>query len=483
MSYRRGLGLPGVSLAWGAWEQDTGMTAGLRSQDVDRMARSGFPPLTAAQGAELFDAALATGRSLVVPMRVDRQALAAQTDALPPLLRDLLPLRVRRTAVAVRHGETLTGLPPAERLARLLDLIRTEVATVLGHTGSEAISADRPFTELGFDSLTAVELRNRLATLTGTRLPATVVFEHPTSAGLAAYVNAQIDDDDGADRPAAPQNAPDLVTRVYRQALADGRTTDGDEFLMSLARLRPTFQSRADLDGGPAPVRLATGGGRTRLVCLAPVVPLTGDRVYYRLASEFQGNRDVSSLTPVGFTAGESLPASSEALVTVLAEAIAEHVDGSPFALVGHSSGGLLAFEVGKRLAARGVLPTAAVLMDTYAIDDVRLAEFQREMAESMYSRSDAAPEAIDHASLSAHVWTCALFEDWRTEPVPFPTLLMRASEPLASGRDDRGWQTSLEHVTAVVDVPGNHFTLADERIATTAEAIDGWLEKVEAGS
>jgi len=474
MSYRRSRGLPGVSLAWGAWDQGTGMTAGLRSQDVERMTRAGLPPLTAAQGVALFDAALACDRALVVPMRVDRQALAAQPDEPPPLLRDLLPRRVRPAPAA---ADDLAGLPPAERPARLLGLVRTEVAAVLGHAGPEAISADRAFTELGFDSLTAVELRNRLSTRTGTRLPAAVVFEHPTSAGLAAYLNSAIEDRTG---PATSPDAPDLVTRVYRQALADGRTAEADEFLMSLARLRPTFQGPEDLDGTPAPVRLATGGSRTRLVCLAPVVPLTGDRVYYRLASAFQGNRDVSSITSVGFTAGESLPASSEALVTVLAEAIAEHVGGAPFVLLGHSSGGLLAFDVGKRLAARGVRPTAAVLMDTYAIDDVRLAEFQQEMAESMYRRSDAAPEAIDHASLSAHVWTCALLEGWRPEPAPFPTLLLRASEPLAAGRDDRGWQTSLEHVTTVLDVPGNHFTLADEHIASTAEAIDAWLEEVE---
>src|ERR1700722_8916896 len=145
---------------------------------------------------------------------------------------------------------------------------------------------------------------------------------------------------------------------------------------MSLARVRPAFHGPADLDSLPTPVRLATGGSRTQLVCLAQIVAVTGDRVHSRLASALRGNRDVSSLTPVGFTAGERLPASPQALVTVLADAIAGHVGQSSFALLGISSGGLLAFEVGKRLAASGVRPTAAVLVDTYAMDDVRLTGF-----------------------------------------------------------------------------------------------------------
>jgi polyene macrolide polyketide synthase len=110
-------------------------------------------------------------------------------------------------------------------------------------------------------------------------------------------------------------------------------------------------------------------------------------------------------------------------------------------------------------------------------MNDPRVDEFQQEMAAEMYSRGDAAPPgAINQASLSAYVWTCALFHDWRPEPVSFPTLLLRATEPLDPGRRDMGWQTSLEHVTTVLDVPGNHFTMASEHVASTAEVIDTWL-------
>jgi malonyl CoA-acyl carrier protein transacylase/thioesterase domain-containing protein/acyl carrier protein len=469
IAHRRANGLPGVSLAWGAWDQSAGMTAGLRARDLARLARTGFPPLTAVQGTALFDAALAADQPLVLPVRVARRVLATQPGPLPALLRDLAP---SRTAQRPSGTVDLATIAPAEREGRLLEVVRTEVAAVLGHPDSTAITPDRPFSDLGFDSLTAVELRNRLAGVTGVRLAATLVFDHPTPAALAASLGSGI-----TEEPTASPDAQDLVTRLYRQALADGKTTEADQLLMSLARLRPVVHDSAGLDRALKPTRLAAGGDGTRLVCLGPIVPLTGDRVYHRLASAFQGDRDVSALTPLGFTPGDPLPADARALVAVLADAVAGHVDAAPFALLGLSSGGLLAFEVAKALTARGLRPEAAVLIDTYAIDDPRLGEFQQEMAQAMYGRGDAAaPEAINQTSLSAHVWTCALFEDWRPEPAPFPTLLVRASEPLTAGRTDFGWQTSLDHITTTVDVPGNHFTMADEHIGSTAETINAWL-------
>jgi polyene macrolide polyketide synthase len=482
--YRQGLGLPGLSLAWGAWDQTTGMTARLRDQDLARLARGGFPPLTAAHGTALFDAAVSAGRPAAVPMRINRRMLAAAAAQLPPLLHALIPVTSRPAA---GHGTApaalaaqLAALPPAERTAELQTLVQAEVAAVLGHPDPAAITPARPFTELGFDSLTAVELRNRLAARTSTRLPATVIFDHPTPTELAEHLSAEIDNAAVQQAPPEPaaETAQDLVTQLYRQALADGKTAEGDEFLMSLARLRPVFRGPAELASAPAPVRLATGGTRTQLVCVPPIVPLTGDRAYYRLASAFQGNRDVSSLTPTGFRPGEQLPASPRALVAVLAEAIAGHVGQSPFALLGISSGGLVAYEIARRLDDMGSHPKAVIFVDTYAMNDSRVDEFQQEMAEEMYSRGDAAaPGAINQASLSAYVWTCSLFQDWRPEPVSFPTLLLRATEPLNAGRSDMGWQTSLDHVTTVLDVPGNHFTMANEHVASTAEVIDTWLE------
>ncbi|HEX3779517.1 MAG TPA: beta-ketoacyl synthase N-terminal-like domain-containing protein, partial [Pseudonocardiaceae bacterium] len=190
-AHRRNLGLPAASLAWGAWEQGAGMTTGLRPEDVDRMTRIGFPPLTAIQGAALFDAALAADNALVLPLRIDRTVLAA--GVVPPLLTGLVRTPARRVAAGIdRTRDDLAALPRAQQHARLLGMVRAEVAAVLGHAGAAEIAPDRAFTDLGFDSLTAVDLRNRLATSTDTRLPATLVFDHPTPAVLADFLLGEL---------------------------------------------------------------------------------------------------------------------------------------------------------------------------------------------------------------------------------------------------------------------------------------------------
>ncbi|MFJ2116787.1 beta-ketoacyl synthase N-terminal-like domain-containing protein, partial [Streptomyces sp. NPDC087850] len=192
MERRRAEGLPGVSLAWGPWEPVGGMTGTLAGADADRHARSGVSPLSVEQGVALFDAALAADDAVVVPVRLDLAALRSHGEV-PPLLRTLIRTRARRAAVsgsgaAGDLAQRLGRLDGADRTDLLLDLVRGQVALVLGHAGGADIDAGRAFRDLGFDSLTAVELRNRLGTVTGLRMPATLVFDYPTVRGLAAYL-------------------------------------------------------------------------------------------------------------------------------------------------------------------------------------------------------------------------------------------------------------------------------------------------------
>ncbi len=178
--HRRSRGLPGVSLAWGPWVPEAGMTGTLDDAAEDRLARSGMTPLTAAEGAELFDAALASGAPVVAPVRLDLRARAE----VPPLLRGLVRASRPRAAPGDGLAARLAAVPPARRRDAVLDVVRGQVATVLGYAGAATIDPDRSFQELGFDSLTAVDLRNRLATSTGLRLPATLAFDHPNAAAL-----------------------------------------------------------------------------------------------------------------------------------------------------------------------------------------------------------------------------------------------------------------------------------------------------------
>ena len=196
--YRRVRGLPASSLAWGLWEPRGGMTGNLREADVARTRRSGVVPLSAEQGLALFDAALAVDRAVVVPMRLDTAALRV-ADTVPPVLRGLVRSSARRVVGAATGpgGSSvlvarLGALSLVERERAMLDVVRATAATVLGHAGPEAIDAGRPFLELGFDSLTAVELRNRLGVATGLRIPVTVVFDYPNSTVLARFLIAKL---------------------------------------------------------------------------------------------------------------------------------------------------------------------------------------------------------------------------------------------------------------------------------------------------
>ncbi|OMI84578.1 type I polyketide synthase, partial [Streptomyces sp. M1013] len=211
--WRGAQGLVGTSVAWGLWDQsgqDGGMGAALGQADRDRITRSGFGLLTAEDGLALLDAALLSGRTDLVLTRVDRNALKQRADAgrLPSVLRSLVKGggRSGRRAAA---GATAAGAASlTERLARLGSeeqdrllhgIVRDEVVAVLGHGAGSSLEPGRAFKDLGFDSLTAVELRNRMNAATGLRLPATLVFDHPTPAALAAHLRRElIGDDDSA---------------------------------------------------------------------------------------------------------------------------------------------------------------------------------------------------------------------------------------------------------------------------------------------
>jgi NAD(P)-dependent dehydrogenase (short-subunit alcohol dehydrogenase family)/acyl carrier protein len=189
--HRRARGLPAVSLAWGLWAQPSGMTGGLSETDRLRMARAGMSPLSERQGLELFELAQSMARAVVLPMRLDGGALRAQArdGMLPPLLRGLVRVPARRAQDAAGSlARRLAGMPESEWEGVVLELVRAEIAVVLGHMSSAHIDPDVDFLELGFDSLAAVELRNRLATVTGLRLPPTLTFDYRTANEIASHV-------------------------------------------------------------------------------------------------------------------------------------------------------------------------------------------------------------------------------------------------------------------------------------------------------
>ncbi|MGW1224839.1 type I polyketide synthase [Streptomyces sp. NPDC002530] len=198
--HRRRQGLPGLSLAWGLWEGQDGMVGGLSDVDLQRAASIGVLSLGGAEGLALFDTALGRPESNLVPAAFDFPVLRGQDgkQAMHALLRGL-----------VRHAKPATG-PATTRQVRMIDLVRARVAAVLRHTSVNAVDPDKSFSELGFDSLMAVELRNTLSEQTGLRLPASVIFDQPTPAALAAHLESLTAGP--ATAPGTPAPAPAAAT-------------------------------------------------------------------------------------------------------------------------------------------------------------------------------------------------------------------------------------------------------------------------------
>ncbi|MEU8481690.1 phosphopantetheine-binding protein, partial [Streptomyces hygroscopicus] len=242
--------LPGVSVAWGLWEQRSAMTEGLDDTDLTRIARMGVLPMRNDDGLRLFDAAAGSARSLVVAAELDSRALGTADMETPvqPMLRGLVerqaPPRRRWTASAGHEPQPdgaplarqLAGLGEGERRRVLLHTVREHAATVLGHGSAASIPAEQGFLDMGFDSLTAVELRNRLSAATGLRLPATLVFNHPDATRLADHLGAElmppdtVDDADTALRAELDR----LETRLHDSAAA----TDDATRAMVVTRLQ-----------------------------------------------------------------------------------------------------------------------------------------------------------------------------------------------------------------------------------------------------
>ncbi|WSG19370.1 SDR family NAD(P)-dependent oxidoreductase [Nonomuraea sp. NBC_01738] len=219
--HRAAEGLPATSLVWGLWQARSGMSEHLGDDHFDRIARGGVVAMDADEALSLFDRALASGRPVVAPARLDMVALRAQAafGAVPPLLRGLVKAPVRRAATASSAAflQHLTTLQDGERFKAVLDLVRGQVAAVLGHTGIESIEPRKAFSELGVDSLTAVEIRNQLGGATGLRLPATLVFDYPTPHALAVHVDAEL----AGVTPAVPASSAAPYTLEARHADAD----------------------------------------------------------------------------------------------------------------------------------------------------------------------------------------------------------------------------------------------------------------------
>ncbi|WP_262706060.1 MULTISPECIES: type I polyketide synthase, partial [Streptomyces] len=247
---RRALGLPGLSVAWGLWADASGMTGHLGETDRARMSRSGIGAMSSERALGLLDAAVRHGHHHLIAIDLDVRALAGR-----PALTLPAPLRAltgggtaRRTAATARpHTDWaghLAALPVQEQRRTLLNLVLTHAAAALGHSDPGRIQTERGFLELGFDSLTAIELRNRLTAVTGLRLATTLIFDHPNPAALAVHLHAELAPGD-AD-PLAPMLGE--IDRLESALLSVAQ--DGTAHEALLKRLQSTLSKLGALHGG-----------------------------------------------------------------------------------------------------------------------------------------------------------------------------------------------------------------------------------------
>lgn len=253
-SYRRDQGLPANSIAWGLWEEVSTLTRHLGERDLARMKQVGLSPLPTEQALALLDTALLADHPVAVAARLNTTALTSEAD-LPPLWHELVTRPSRRVIDAADSSAAVTGmverlhaLAPDQRQRALTELISTSAATVLGHSSAIEIDGHKAFQELGFDSLTAVELRNRLKTATGLTLSPTLIFDYPTPAALAEYLADQL-----ANTAPAPTEQPNPLTRFgdisgELDALVHQPGLTADEKTQITAKLRALI---ADLTATP----------------------------------------------------------------------------------------------------------------------------------------------------------------------------------------------------------------------------------------
>ncbi len=378
----------------------------------------------------------------------------------------------RRRPHARRRRETaslapqLVDLPEAEREQAVLALVRGEAAAVLGHETTEEVPVDRTLQELGFDSVAAVDLRNRISAATGQPLPVVALLDHPTVAGVSEYVVAQLS---AQNRPARELTFISMLSRAREQETLDAFM----EMLIDASRFRPAFEAPPGADDLPRPVRLASGAQSRDLILIPSATPISGPHEYVKFAAAFEGERDVHAFPIPGFMPGEALPGDVAVAADTLAEAILRSDVGTDFSLGGYSSGGWVAHAVASRLEQRGVSPKGVILLDTYLPNG----QVFNQLKPLLLRAIDDAIQTdvgVDDVRLTAMAGYMRIFAGWKPEPLDAPTLMVRAGEPgwdVSVGMED-DWRASWELPHTDVEVPGNHFTMVQEHADHTAAAV-----------
>lgn len=476
-SYRRGLGLPATSLAWGIWDYGTEMGEQLGADRLDEVIRTGYRFIPADYGLDLVEAVLEpeTGGidALLIAAQFDLRKLAVASPT--PLLENLIgrapPHAPQNTFIA-----QYTALEEVKRSVFLLNTIIGFTCRVLRNSDPASVSADAEFRTLGFDSLTSIEMTAELSSLISLNLPATAVFDHPTPRALAAFLQKQLEVRKST--VVTAKSAADVTEleggeslgHLMLTAIMHGRTAEGRRILTGAASFRQSFSSPLPREVSPRVTWLNNTGKAPLLVCINSFIPSIGDYTYRRLANALTGKFDVAAISLPGYAEDEPLPSDVAVLGEALAAAIQVSAGDRPYALAGFSTGGLAAYAAADHLEKSRSDLRSLILIDTFhplvmtdeAIE-AALSEWVR-TAGNLISQSDA--------GLTAMAWYLDLFlKRWVPSRLEVPVCLIQAEDSL-SGTSAESWAEAWGTLTDRVTVPGRHFTLLREDVAPTAAQV-----------
>ncbi|MFE0421753.1 type I polyketide synthase [Streptomyces sp. NPDC058953] len=386
----------------------------------------------------------------------------------------------------------------------LLETVRSHMADALGHPGAEAIDPDTPLAALGFDSVTAVQLRRRLGLTTGLDLPGIVLLDHPTATALSGHLRALLTDPgqpearvpasgrhpgvaplppDFGDAPAtaAAPNVPvpqetsgpvsaarsGVLTLLVRTALEHAEPQAALDLITRAGRLLPGFSAPCPEEALPL-VSLAESSNRPALICLPALLGGASPFQYSRLAAAFRGSRDVRLLPPPGYRPGARVPRTVADFARIQADVLRPYAGET--VLLGHSSGGWAAYAVATELCAEGTPPAGIVLLDTPPPEQSAPSQTVSVLRRVLDRDDDA---SLDDLGLIATGAYLGLFADWAPQPLSVPTLLVRAVHALP------GAHTPLDTWLipgAVHHAEADHFSLLHRYAGDTACVIDRWL-------
>ncbi|MCY0950344.1 type I polyketide synthase [Streptomyces sp. H27-S2] len=480
---RRSAGLPAHSLAWGLWT--VGMAGILTGDGAEQYARQirarlGLIPIDPESGMALFDNALATDRATLTTALLDTAALTAlaRGGTLPAVLRGMIRVPPAAASAGVSLARQLAALPDADRDGAIVREVRNVAAAVLGHLSGDAIDPHAPFTELGFDSLGAIEFRNRLAKLTGLTLPSTLAFDHPTATDVAKLVRSLIEESDTGVVEQAPAGVRGTITDLVSAAHRRGELAGAMPLLIASSALMTTYPADQAAAQRPAAQLLARGAAAPALICIPSFLPGSGPHQFARLARELGGERQVSALRLPGMRASDDLPATWAAAIESLAAAVASELERSPVALIGYSIGGALAHAVARRLEDDGGELAGVAMIDTYSPEDLELKRLVLTDALGQILSRDNALTPVDDHGLVALGGYVRIYPEREAKPIAAPTLNLRATETLSSFGDADpvpDWQ----HRGPIERIESDHFSIIEEQAAETAAHLRRWLDSL----